>query len=380
MERKHRDEAYARYVVYIGMILGICLATGLTIKAYYESNRAAYFLVLHDDFQSFSQSNWQHEQQLGGYVEGSLDWTCDSIENSWVEDGMLKILPTIETPHSDGDFVDLSATGVCTSTLRQDCYVLQNSTGYTAVPNIKTARLKTRKSFTFGKAEIVAKMPKGDWIFSTIGLDPEGLIYGQFPASGKIEVAQSRGNERTYPGGGLNSIDSIVHFGSDGQAYADAAQLARSKVALSRTDFSAKFHTYGIEWTPTKIRTWLDYSSNTILTVTWPKGFWRKADYGRYQNDINYAYLTDPWTNGSLSAPYDVPFHLTLRSNVGSVSGIFGDSPNKPWSDDAGRGASILTLQRNESWSQSWGTAEERTMYVKDVKIWQQIDPILPTF
>lgn len=373
---KSKGQKWARYIVLCGISIGLLLMFGIVVIEYLRSNRAKYLLVLHDKFSGseLSADLWQHEQELGGYNEGSFDQTTDGIANSWVSNEMLHIKPTVVPIYADQQTLDLQSSGVCTSTKRSDCYALQNATGYSAIPNIQTARLKSKVSIKYGKVEVVAKLPIGDWIFSTIGLDPAELVYGNFPASGQIEVAQSRGNRNSYVSGGRNKIDSIVHFGSDGHAYADCADMTRNRVKLTRTDFASGFHTFGLEWTPKSIRTWLDYPSNTMLEVRWPQGFWRKAAYAkRYQNDVNFEHLTNPWTNGTLAAPYDQAFHLTLRSNVGSVNGIFGVSPGKPWYDDAGRGASMLTFQNNQTWLESWGSEEDHTMYIKEVKMWQQI-------
>ncbi|CCG81820.1 Predicted protein [Taphrina deformans PYCC 5710] len=373
---RSRDERWARYIVLIGIALGVLGAIAVIVVEYLQSNRAAYVLVLHDKFDGpdISSANWKHEQELGGFVEGSFDVTTDSSVNSWIDHGMLHIKPTLNPLYADDSQVNLTETGQCTSSSPIDCYALQNVTGFAAIPNIQTARLKSRTSITYGKVEVTAKFPKGDWLFSTIGLDPEELKYGQFPASGQIDIAQNRGNDYKYISGGRNKIDTIVHFGSDGQAYADCASLARNQVSSGHRDFSARFHTFGLEWTPDYIRTWLDYPSNTILEQRWQHGFWKKAAYGkRFPNDASYEHLTNPWTNGTKAAPYDQPFHLTLRSNVGAVSGIFGIDTAKPWYDDAGRGASMIAFQNNHTSFESWGTEDEHTMYIKEVKMWQQV-------
>lgn len=370
-----KDQRWARYIVQIGLAVGVGAALGLAFWGYMKSNRASYVLVLHDVFSDFSSDNWMHEQEIGGFIEGSFDWTTDSPANSWVSDGMLHIMPTLLQGYDDLTTVNLTEQGICTGTTTAECFAIQNVTDYQTIPTIQTARIRSRKSITFGKVEITAKFPAGDWIFPTIGLDPEELIYGQFPASGMITIAQSRGNGLSYISGGRNKIDTIVHYGADGQAYSDQADNARNQVKLSRSDFSAGFHKFGLEWTPTEIRTWLDYSSNTILSVKWPKGFWPKADFARYKDDVNFEYLADPWTNGSLAAPYDVPFHLTLRSNVAAIDGIFADTTSKPWYDGSGRGAAMIAFQNNATWGPSWGPDAQHTLYIKEVKMWQQVNP-----
>lgn len=60
-------------------------------------------------------------------------------------------------------------------------------------------------SFKYGRVEIKAKLPKGKWIWPALWLLPKHSIYGNWPASGEIDIMESRGNEG-YPlelGGGI---------------------------------------------------------------------------------------------------------------------------------------------------------------------------------
>lgn len=56
---------------------------------------------------------------------------------------------------------------------------------------------------TFGKVEVVAKMPQGDWLWPAIWMMPENSTYGDWPRSGEIDIAESRGNHGdNYTSGG----------------------------------------------------------------------------------------------------------------------------------------------------------------------------------
>jgi len=39
-------------------------------------------------------------------------------------------------------------------------------------------------SFTYGRVEVRAKLPKGDWLWPAIWLMPTNFEYGSWPASG----------------------------------------------------------------------------------------------------------------------------------------------------------------------------------------------------
>jgi Glycosyl hydrolases family 16 len=44
------------------------------------------------------------------------------------------------------------------------------------------------------RLEVEAKLPRGDWLWPAVWLLPEDDAYGQWPASGEIDMLESRGN------------------------------------------------------------------------------------------------------------------------------------------------------------------------------------------
>lgn len=47
----------------------------------------------------------------------------------------------------------------------------------------------------------------------SIGMMPVQDTYGSWPASGEIDIAESRGNDLNYPLGGRNTMSSSIHWG-----------------------------------------------------------------------------------------------------------------------------------------------------------------------
>jgi len=43
-------------------------------------------------------------------------------------------------------------------------------------------------SFTYGRVEVRAKLPKGDWLWPAIWCLPRYNEYGEWPASGEIDI------------------------------------------------------------------------------------------------------------------------------------------------------------------------------------------------
>jgi len=56
-------------------------------------------------------------------------------------------------------------------------------------------------------------MPKGDWIWPAIWLLPAENAYGQWPASGEIDLLESRGNAPGCTAGGRDTFASTLHWG-----------------------------------------------------------------------------------------------------------------------------------------------------------------------
>jgi beta-glucanase (GH16 family) len=70
----------------------------------------------------------------------------------------------------DGYTVNLTLAGTCTSTVNISCAVRSNSTAGTIINPVRSARLTTKgkKTIKYGRVEVVAKMPAGDWLWPAI--------------------------------------------------------------------------------------------------------------------------------------------------------------------------------------------------------------------
>ena len=60
------------------------------------------------------------------------------------------------------------------------------------------------------------KLPKGDWIWPAIWMLPKNLPYGKWPASGEIDIMESRGNVNLKHNGhdiGVECYGATLHWG-----------------------------------------------------------------------------------------------------------------------------------------------------------------------
>jgi hypothetical protein len=96
-----------------------------------------------------------------------------------------------------------------------ECSIKSNITARTIINPVRSARLTTKgtKSILYGRVEVTAKLPQGDWLWPAIWMMPEDSVYGTWPLSGEIDIMESRGNDRSYAGKGRNSFMSTLHWG-----------------------------------------------------------------------------------------------------------------------------------------------------------------------
>ena len=102
--------------------------------------------------------------------------------------------------------------------------------------------------------DIRAKLPKGNWIWPAIWLLPKNNEFGQWPASGEIDLVESRGNDPACADGGRNTFGSTLHWGPGWPM--DAWENAHAE--YKGDDLSDDFHVYTLDWTAEGISTSID--------------------------------------------------------------------------------------------------------------------------
>lgn len=200
---------------------------------------------------------------------------------------------------------------------------------------IQSARIRSSDSFSFryGRVEIKAKLPRGDWIWPAIWMLPRYNNYGTWPASGEIDIMESRGNlhyamQDGGGDGGCNSFGSTLHWGPD----YSRNQWQQTHAEYSGDDLSNNFHIYGMKWNSDGIYTYLDDENNRVLDVKFDRSFWEKGGWGN-------SGLNNPWSSPSnpFAAPFDQKFYLIMNVAVGGTSDYFNDgvgpSNGKPWNN-----------------------------------------------
>ncbi|KAI9649850.1 hypothetical protein NHQ30_002432 [Ciborinia camelliae] len=311
----------------------------------------SYCLMFEDDFHNIDPSIWSYEIQRGGFGTGSFEWTTNDPQNAYTDAEGLHIVPTLTvnstniTPAQILNGYTLNLTtdnrpdGVCTSDdAGTPCSIYSNITAGTIINPVRSARLSTKgkKTIKYGKVEVIAKMPKGDWLWPAIWMMPEDSVYGPWPASGEIDLAESKGNDGATYDGGRDSVISALHWGPIPQV--DAFWKTDGKHNIRRTDYSESYYT---------------------------------GEFGK--TIVNNSALHDPWSQtGNPGTPFDQAFYLILNVAVGGTNGYFPDKVgNKPWGD-ASLMAPAEFWNSSSEWSSTWGPPEERGMTIKSVKMYSQ--------
>jgi beta-glucanase (GH16 family) len=221
--------------------------------------QADWQLVWSDEFNGteLSDAEWNYEEGGGGWGNNELEYYTKHVkDNARVEAGSLTINAKV---HDQGG--------------RQ----------------FTSARLTSKKSWTFGKFEARAKLPKGKNLWPAIWMMPKASVYGGWAASGEIDIMEARGERPRITQG-------TIHYGG---SWPNNVWHGSGEKDLGK-DFTADYHTFALEWEKNEIRWYVDgaqYHSENINKNMWS---------GKGTNPYNH--------NG---APFDQEFFWILNIAVG---------------------------------------------------------------
>lgn len=299
--------------------------------------------------------------------------TTGNDENVYIEDGHLVIKPTLQDAvlMTSNNTVNLTALGTCTSAsgVWSDCWISTNTTNSSVINPVKSGRISTKKgkSIKYGKVEVTAKMSAGDWLWPAIWMMPVKNTYGPWPASGEIDIMETRGNNYSYPMGGNNMMSSALHWGPD-SGHDAWWKTFNTRLAL-HTTYAAGVHTFGVEWSENYVFTYVDSRLLQVLYFDFTGPLYKRGNFP--QATTNGTSIVDPWTQtGNAATPFDQDFYLILNVAVGGTNGWFEDGvAGKPWVDASQTAKKDFWDSRNQ-WHPTW--QDEGKMVIHSVKMWQQ--------
>lgn len=391
-------EKWVTIIPCIGLFFGLAVCGVLIWEGLRRVVNHKYCPVLLEDFSNgFDPTIWTREVEVGGFgyvslpppssfrhhifspqlrSNGQFEYTTNKAENSFVgPDGNLHIRSTVtdESLLTQNTLLNLTADGICTSPLLSNCVARTNTSTNEILPPVRSARITTKLSASihYGRIEVRARLPRGNWLWPAIWLLPVNPTYGSWPASGEIDIVESRGNAPGYSLGGNDIMSSTLHWGPD--ARNDAWWRTNVKHKALHTTFADDFHTFGLEWSENYIFTYVNSRLLQVLYTNFKTRLWERGDFP-LANENGTRYI-DPWAKtGRRNTPFDHPFYLVLNVAVGGTNGWFKDGEDgKPWVDGSG-GERLDFWKARGQWLETWGEGDGRDMVVESVKMWQQCD------
>lgn len=139
-------------------------------------------LIFEEEFENLNESRWLHD------VRAPLDSTDAEFVlydgKARVQGGQLIIEPKLWSSyrpdlHIINAHLDLSDRCTGTHNRQKECVLL--TSGPLIMPPVVVPRLSTKESFGFkyGRVDIRARLPKGDWLIPLLLLEPLMESYGQ---------------------------------------------------------------------------------------------------------------------------------------------------------------------------------------------------------
>ncbi|KAF8882971.1 GH16 beta-1,3-glucan recognition protein [Infundibulicybe gibba] len=381
-------------------------------------------LVMNENFDSEDgifgdNGKFFREVDMSGFGNGEFEMTTASDNNSFVQNGQLYITPTLtsdaigESAILDGHVFNItgctfnitrgltytttSPVSTNTTIIGSDadfdaagyyaaCSAVSNITSGQIINPVQSARLSTRRSASikYGKVEVRAKIPTGDWLWPAIWMLPVDNNYGSWPMSGEFTSTAFRaspwymssllfgsGVHTEHKPRGSNYVRGSLNWGPT--IWLNAVAKTYSWWTQRRGSFDQGFHTYAMEWNEEFIRLYVDSRLDVMYETKFKVPFWERGQFpGVVQNGSEAIILNNPWVNGTKAAPFDQSFYLILDVGVGGTNGWFPDGSEKPWLD-----GSLTAMgdfwKRKAEWYSTWPTdIAARSMVIDSVKMWQQ--------
>ncbi|XP_063442128.1 beta-1,3-glucan-binding protein-like [Mytilus trossulus] len=321
-------------------------------------------LIFEDTFDNgFDKSKWKNE--ISAFGGGNWEFQIYSPEptNTFVRNGVLHLKPTTTADKFGENFLhhgilDMRREwGYCTKSEFYGC--LRNSKD-AMIPPIMSSKVISKVSFKYGRVEVVAQMPIGDWIWPAIWLMPKEEHYGGWPMSGEIDMVEVRCNKH-FGDIGIQRMMSTLHWGPHSYSY----QVNIISSRLANGNWSDKMHKYTMDWNEYHII--LSVDDEPVLTADTPQyGYWGLGGFSG--NNL--------WSNGSRDAPFDREFYLQMNTAVGGTNGFFPDGVqnagyNKPWSNNDPKASEKFWNARN-LWMPTWH-GDDSALKIDSVRIWKKI-------
>ena len=317
-------------------------------------------LVFNETFDSLNQSTWERviKFPLGPDFEFCVYHNANHGELAEIVDGVLRIKPLILEDYYGEGATTFGNTelGGCTSTLPAECK--RKATAFNILPPVISARFTTKESFNFryGKIEIRAKFPEGDWLYPEMWLEPSyDNNYGAGYSSGRVLLGLARGNEKLINATSGEIFDSRkLEFGFRIGAAGNVESHMVSKIEETNPKWTKEFHVYTTIWNSDGFQFLVDYEEVGKLVP---------GEKGWMNNQFNKM------------APFDQEFYITIGIGVGGIrifpDGTISSGIAKPWRN-LGAKAMLQFWRAKNQWLPSWKrqNGKKAAFEIDYIRVW----------
>ncbi|XP_076380461.1 beta-1,3-glucan-binding protein 1 [Megalopta genalis] len=292
-------------------------------------NVCAGDIIFIENFDTLNTDRWKVIERFSMTPNSEFVVYLNHEDNVYVQDGLLYIKPVQVKDKYGIRFVEDGSLTLhkCTEQIGSE-YCMRRAKGWDILPPVMSGRLNTKHSFNFmyGKIQVRAKLPRGDWIYPLIALEsvdqPNSTIFST------IVIANSFGNPTLITTSGKDIGSHVL------QAGAVVTTLGNGNIRDNRMDLPTKtlnvlwsehYHVYEVEWRRERL----------VLKVD-----------GQQYGEQRVPYL------------FDAPFYIDVGLGVGGYN-IFPDrcrSGNylKPWKNKGVKARYNFYIS-DSFWRPTWG-------------------------
>ncbi|GJQ68268.1 GNBP1 [Trypoxylus dichotomus] len=254
-------------------------------------------------------------------------------ENVFIKNSVLYLKP-IAAANRAGVYGKLDLTQGCTRSKPESCSYQQVG-GY-ILPPVVSAKVVSKMSFKYGKVEVKAKLPLGDWIYPQIELIPVNKL----PSYPKMLIAYSRGNLNLSLSNN-EDIGSSLLFGGPARTAVEPERSSNLRSQRLAIPYGRDSRTYTLTWSPTRIDVMI--GNNLYGTI------------------LSHEY-----------AGFDTEYQIALGVGVGGNYDFPDDATSsntpKPWRNFHPRTMKEFFDKKN-FWIGSW-VGDDVALQVDSVKVW----------
>ncbi|KAJ6616523.1 Beta-1,3-glucan-binding protein, partial [Pseudolycoriella hygida] len=329
-------------------------------------------LIFEENFTGTTLSKlWKHAVKIPLDSEDAEFVSYQNLPNICsVRDGYFNIFPKLlcDMPGFSADSIrtgTLDFGARCTGVVDTEAECIRNAAHFRILPPVVSCKIKTKQTFTFkyGKVEIRAKLPRGDWLYPQLNLEPIENAYGTTGySSGLLRVAFIRGNENLKTKSG-EPIDGRKLSGGAILVSREKNRDLWLKSTFKGNHFGEEFHTYQLQWTNRSIEVSVDGVSYGTI----------EGDFRELARTNNVTVSSQLYA-GEYMAPFDKEFFLSIGVGVGGISDFPDLSLNgygnleKPWSNTSPK-AELKFWNDVSNWNSTWDTTNIG-LQVDYVKVW----------